>query len=136
MCLKPQRPRGDHRVNPRFPPPVGLIAAAMGFAVMSAAERYGELITDLAAQGASLGKSQVVGVRRLTPANETGVFGDRSDVVPVPNPAQLWQGQQALVDRRRRAPTVLSSGLSTMRALWPSEGLVAGLGRVCKRRRG
>jgi len=40
----------------------------------------------------------MVGVSRFPPANQAGMPGDRSDVVPVANPARLRQGEHALID--------------------------------------
>src|SRR3954454_20866672 len=51
-------------------PPGFLFAVAVQRPVMGAAERDGELIADLAAEGAGLCKSQVVRVAGLPPADE------------------------------------------------------------------
>ena len=49
MRLRPQRAGGDGWINAGIPPPCGFIAGAMGLTMMAAAQRHGELITDLAA---------------------------------------------------------------------------------------
>jgi hypothetical protein len=87
--------------------------------MMSSAQRDGELIADFAPLSLGLGKAEVVGVRGLPAADQTGAVGDRPDVLPVANPARLRQGQQALVDRPRPVPDVLLPGLPTGRALQP-----------------
>jgi hypothetical protein len=43
-------------------------------------------------------KSQVVGIRWESPANRATVLGDRPDVLLVPDPPRLRQGEHALVD--------------------------------------
>jgi hypothetical protein len=50
MGFQPKGARSDSRINPGIFPPRGFIAAAMQLAVMAPAQRYGELITDLAAK--------------------------------------------------------------------------------------
>jgi hypothetical protein len=79
-------------------PPGDFIATMMNFAVVSATQWDGELIADLAPECPALGKSEVVGIRGSTTANQTRVLGDRFDVIPVANPAWLRQCQHALID--------------------------------------
>ena len=57
MGFQPKGARSDSRINPGIFPPRGFIAAAMQLAVMAPAQRYGELITDLAAKRPRLRKS-------------------------------------------------------------------------------
>ena len=76
MRPQPKRAGGVDRIHPSIPPPHGLVAAAVDFAVVSPTQGDGEFIADLASKRSALGKSQVMGVRRLPPANQTGVFGD------------------------------------------------------------
>ena len=61
----------------------------MNLAVMAAAERHGELIAHLAAKGRMLGKAQMVRIRGHTAANEAWLFGDKSNVFVVANPASF-----------------------------------------------
>jgi hypothetical protein len=89
MRPQPQHAGGDGWIHPSIPPPRDLIAAAVDLAMMSAAQRDGELVAHLAAERAGLGKSQMVGVRGLSAANQARVRGDRSDVVPVADPTRL-----------------------------------------------
>jgi hypothetical protein len=49
---------------------------------------------DLAPERAVLSESQVVGIRGSPAANQAGLLGNCFDVVSVPNPARLWEGQQ------------------------------------------
>jgi hypothetical protein len=68
----------------------------MDLAMVPAAERYRKLVATL--RPTALGKSRMVGVRWELPANKARVLGDRPDVLPVPDPPRLWQGEHALVD--------------------------------------
>src|ERR1700746_1963761 len=70
----------------------------MDLAVMSPAERDGELIADLAAECRCLRKSQMMCVCRAPTADQARLFGDRFDMVPVANPARHRQGQNRFVD--------------------------------------
>ena len=49
MRLQPQRAGGDGWIKAGIFPPCGFIATAMGLAMMTPAQRHGELIADLAA---------------------------------------------------------------------------------------
>jgi hypothetical protein len=53
VCFEPQRASGDGRIDACLFPPRRFITRAMDLAVMSPAERDGELIADLAAVAAS-----------------------------------------------------------------------------------
>lgn len=79
--------------------PCGFIAAAMDLAMIATAQRDGELVADLASERAAFGKAQVVGIRRLPAANQTGMLGHVADVIPVTNPAGLRQCHCVLIDR-------------------------------------
>ena len=57
--------------------------------MMSSAQGNGELVADLAADCAALGKSQMVGVRRPSAADQARMFGDKRDVFAVADPARL-----------------------------------------------
>jgi len=64
-------------------PPGGLIAAAMHLAVMSAAKRNRKLVADLVAECRYLRKPQVVSISGASAANQTGLLGNRCNVLPV-----------------------------------------------------
>src|SRR5215813_6948080 len=70
-------------------------------AMMPAAERDRELIADLAAERAGLGKSEVVGVRGLAAAQQTGLLGDVAQVLPVAIATRGGDREDALVDAFR-----------------------------------
>jgi hypothetical protein len=76
------------------------------FAMVAAAERNSELIADLAAKCPALHKPEMMGICRPSIANQAGMLGDRSDVIPVSRPTGFGHGKDALIDRAR-APPVL-----------------------------
>ena len=75
MGLQPQRAGSDGWIDANFFPPCGFIARAMGLAMMTPAQRHGELITDFAAERAVLGKAQMMGVCRPAATNQARLFG-------------------------------------------------------------
>ena len=62
MGFEPQLTGREGRVDTGFAPPFGLIAMTVEFAVMSTAERHGELVADLAAKRPALREAQVMGI--------------------------------------------------------------------------
>ena len=60
---------------------------------MGAAERYCELVADLLSEPAGLGKPKMMGVARLSAADEAGLFGNEAQVLVVALPPLLWQGE-------------------------------------------
>lgn len=99
MRFEPQHPGRTGWINSALPPPSGFVAAAVDLTMMASAEGDGELVTDLAAECPALRKTQVMGIRRLAIANQTGLLGHIPDVAPVTDPARLRQGKYALIDR-------------------------------------
>ena len=74
--------------------------------MVSAAERNGELIADLAAERSALRKPEMMGICRPPAANQARMLGDKSDMLPVTHPAGFRHRQRALIDRSR-GPAVL-----------------------------
>ena len=66
--------------------------------MVAAAQRNGELIADLAAKGAVLGKAQVMGITGRAVADQARLLGHEPNVLLVANAARLGMGQMALVD--------------------------------------
>jgi hypothetical protein len=62
MRLQPQRAGGNGRIDPNFPPPCSFVAATVDLAMVSATERDGELIADLATECPPLSEPQMVRV--------------------------------------------------------------------------
>lgn len=92
MRFEPQCAGCDDWINTGIPPPRGFVAAVMHLAMVSSTQWNGVLIADLAPEGPTLGKSEVVGICGSATANETRVLGNRFDVIAVTNSARLRQG--------------------------------------------
>ncbi len=57
--------------------------------MVSATQRHGELVADLAAERPALREAQVMGIAGLATANQARLLGHISDVIAVANPARL-----------------------------------------------
>jgi hypothetical protein len=110
MRFEPHGAGRDVWIKPGFPPPSSFVATAMHLAMMASAQWDGELIADFAPHCPALRKAQMVGVRGLTVANQTGLLGHISDVVAVSNPTRLGQSQRALIDQLRSRPCIWLPG--------------------------
>ena len=73
MSLFPETSGDLQRFDLEVLPPGHLIAGLMQLPVMTAAERDSELVADFETQGAGLGKAKMMRIRRLTPADQTGL---------------------------------------------------------------
>jgi hypothetical protein len=60
------------------------------FAMMSPAQRHGELVADLAPKRAASREPQMMRVARSAAANEARLMRYISDVIPITDPAGLW----------------------------------------------
>ena len=78
---------------------------AMQFAMMTAAERHGELVADLAAERPALGKAQVMGVGRLAAADQTRLLRHKAHMVAIADAPRLGMRKNRFIDR-------LATGLS------------------------
>jgi hypothetical protein len=99
MAFEPQRAGRDRRVNTGLLPPFSFVAVPMEFAMMTAAERNGEFIADLAAERLALHKSEMMRICRPPAADQAGMLGDISDMIPVTHPTGFRYRQHALIDR-------------------------------------
>ena len=79
-------------------PPGHLIAGLMQLAMMTAAERYGELVADFETQRSGLRKPQVMRIGRLPAADQAGLRGDEPQMGFVAQPFGLGDGEKAFVD--------------------------------------
>ena len=68
------------------------------FAVMSTAERHGELVADLAAERPALRKAQVMGVGRFTAADQTRLLRHKAHMVAIADAPRLGMGENGLID--------------------------------------
>ena len=64
-------------------PPRRFITMTMKLAVMTAAERHGELVAELAAKRPALGEAQVMGVGRFAAADQTGLLRYKAHMVAI-----------------------------------------------------
>jgi hypothetical protein len=73
VCLGPKLARHANRVDACCGPPAGFVAGAVQLAMMSTAERYGELVADFEPERSGLRKPQVMRVGRLAAADQAGL---------------------------------------------------------------
>jgi hypothetical protein len=106
MAFEPEWAGRNDRVHSSLSPPLRFIAAAVDFAMVTAAERNSELIADLAANCPALHKLEMMGICRPSPADQARMLGDRSDVIPVTRPTGFGHGKHAFVDRARAPPAL------------------------------
>ena len=105
-------------------PPSCLIAGLMQLPMMTAAERHGELITDLETDRPRLRKPQMMRIGGLPPANQARLGGNKFQVCLVAQALGLGDGELALVDfgrrqgRLLRAPKVAPLQLSSLVFAW------------------
>src|SRR6516165_8761362 len=99
MCLQPKDTSRSGWIDAGLCPPGGLIATAMHLAVMSAAKRNRKLVADLAAECRYLRKPQVVSISGASAANQTGLLGNRCNVLAVANATLHRQGQYTFIDK-------------------------------------
>jgi hypothetical protein len=85
-------------IDARCLPPGLLVARTMNRAVVSTTERHRELVAGFSAERARLYEAQVVGVRGLAAADEAGLLGDVSKVLPVAVATRGGEREDALVD--------------------------------------
>jgi hypothetical protein len=83
MRLQPKRAGLDGRIRSGLPPPLCFVPAAVQLAMMAPTQRDRELITNFAPEGSMLRKSQVMGIRRPSSANQAWLFGHVSNVIAV-----------------------------------------------------
>ena len=82
-------------------PPGHFIAGLMQLPMMTAAERYGELVADFEAECPGLRKPQVMRIGRLPAADEARLRGNEPQMGLVTQPLGLGDGKKAFVDLRR-----------------------------------
>jgi len=94
---QPKLTREAQRLDTGLRPPIELFAGAVQVTVMGATQRHRELVADLCAQPARLGKPKMVGVARLSAADEAGLFGHEAQVLAIALAPLLGQGEGAAV---------------------------------------
>ena len=73
----------------------------MDFVVVSAAERDGELVTDLAAKSARLGKAKMMGVGGASATDDAGLLADMAEMIVAASAPWFSEGEVSLVDAGR-----------------------------------
>ena len=98
MSLSPQCTGGDGWIDRGPFPPLGFIAVTMNLAVVSPAQRHGELVTDFSAERVVLRKPKVMGVRRGAAANQAWLFSYEPEVFLVTNATWPHSHEMAVFD--------------------------------------
>src|SRR5580698_6198842 len=98
MSFKPQLAGRDGRIDSRLAPPFGFIAMAVEFAVMSTAERHGELVADLATERPALGKAHMMGVAGVTAADQAGLLRHKVHMLAIADAPRLGMAENGLID--------------------------------------
>ena len=91
MAFEPEYACRGRWVDALAVPPYGLVAGAVQLAMMSPAQRHGELVTNLLSHRTALSKAQMVRIRRLAPTNKTSFLGNQSEVFSITDPPWLRQ---------------------------------------------
>ena len=73
MGFKPKGARGAGGIEPKLLPPRRFIPVTVNFAMVPPAQRDREFVTDLAAERPVLRKAQMMGVTRMTSADQAGL---------------------------------------------------------------
>ena len=98
MGLEPKRPGCSRRIDVGFLPPSSFIAAAMDFAMVSAAEWHREFVAHLAAKRPILGKAQMMSIGWRAAADQTGLLDDEPHMIAVAYPPWFGMSQFAFID--------------------------------------
>jgi hypothetical protein len=107
MGFEPERSRGTGRINTEFTPPCRLITVTMKLPMMSPAQRDRERVADFPAQCTILGKPQMVGIARLTTADEARLLGDKPDMLAIANPPRLGDVPRPICPLARTTSRIL-----------------------------
>ena len=89
MAFEPKQTGRIHRIIAHITPPGRFIAAAVYVAMVPAAQWDGELVADLSTECSALRKAEMMGIGWSAAANQAGMLGDRSDVIPVTHSARF-----------------------------------------------
>ena len=96
--MLPQLAGNNDRIKLECRPPPRFIAPGMEGTVVGAAKGNGELVACPAAQRARLQESQMMGVRRPTPAHKAWLRGHELQVLRITVAARFAQRKNAFVD--------------------------------------
>jgi hypothetical protein len=115
MAHQPKFAGADHRIDPLVSPPCWFVAQSVDLAMVSPTQGHRKFITDFAPKRAALRKTEMVCIGGQSAANQTGVFGNRFDVLSVANAARLWLLQKGLVYFRTAPPLLCCVLVPTLR---------------------
>src|SRR5262249_47170423 len=99
--LPPELPGDLNGVDAGRLPPGLLVAGAMDGAVMRAAQRDGEFVARFAAERSRLQVAKMMRIGLVTPADETWLLGDITQVLPITIATRRGDREHALVDAFR-----------------------------------
>jgi len=94
----PKHPRRGDGINSPSLPPGDFVAEAMVVLMMRPAQRYCELVADLAPHCALLGEPQMVCIGRASPAYETRLRCHKLEIRFVSMPPRLADRKHTLID--------------------------------------
>ena len=97
----PEHPRRGNGINSPSLPPGDFVAEAMVVLMMRPAQRYCELVADLAPHCALLGEPQMMGISRASAANQTRLRCHELEMRFVTMPARFADRKHALIDFAR-----------------------------------
>jgi hypothetical protein len=80
---------GRQRINARVLPPSSFVANAMNGPMMRSAQGHGEFVANLLSESAWLDEPDVVRIGRFSPAQQTGLLPDKSQMIFVALPGSL-----------------------------------------------
>jgi hypothetical protein len=101
MRLLPQSLGKWHGIDFEALPPGQFIARLMQLPVMATAKRHSELVADFETERPGLREPQVMRIRRLPPADEARLRGDKPQMGFVTQPLGLGNCEKALIDLPR-----------------------------------
>ena len=89
MRAPPKGERDRHRIDVETAPPCRFVTVPVEFAMVQAANRYGEFVADFASQGTRLRIAEMVRIGWLAAAHEARLLGYKLEVVLVAQPEGL-----------------------------------------------
>jgi hypothetical protein len=90
MRLAPERSGNFQHINSKAAPPSRFIAVTVELAMMTTAQRNGELVAHFAGERAALCEPKVVGIGRKPTAHKARLACHQPDVIAIAYPPGLW----------------------------------------------
>ena len=111
MAFVPKATCSDHGIDLLPLPPSQFIARRVEIPVMQGAQGNCEGVRNLSSERTGLRKLKVVRLRRLPPADHTGVRGHKSQVVLVAEAFHLRNSEEALINGSPLSNSSASQGI-------------------------